>query len=188
MSSMAVCRRLKLIRFKRGWKNSAKLEAVMPQRKQSDEAAELTRQAQAQTGQAWMLVAHRSVAVPQMTRVFPRTALTLSTVALMIPCTNAAPPSPPPAPTAVSPRPAAPYARITYDARENCGREARELLRQSRGDGASKAMAVTSGDAAHYKQRSNACYLLLEVTTSEKTNILFPIVQIRAPGLGAVAR
>src|SRR5580698_7695512 len=84
MSSMAVCRRLKLIRFKRGWKNSAKLEAVMPQRKQSDEAAELTRQAQAQTGQAWMLVAHRSVAVPQMTRVFPRTALTLSTVALMM--------------------------------------------------------------------------------------------------------
>jgi hypothetical protein len=60
----------------------------MPLRKLSDEAAELTRQAQAQTGQAWMLVAHRSVAVPQMTRVFPRTALTLSTVALMIPCTK----------------------------------------------------------------------------------------------------
>jgi hypothetical protein len=139
-------------------------------------------------GQAWMLVAHRSVAVPQMKRVSPRAALTLSAVALMIPCTNAAPPSPPPAPTGVSPRAAAPYARITYDVRENCGREARELLGQSRGDGASKDMAVTAGDAAHYKQRSSACYLLLEVTASVKTNILFPVVQIRAPSFGAVAR
>jgi hypothetical protein len=160
----------------------------MSLRKLSDKAAELTRQAQAQTGQAWMLVAHRSVAVPQMTRVFPRTALTLSAVALMTPCTNAAPPSSTPAPTAVSPRSAAPYQRITYDVRENCGREARELLGQSRGEGASKVMAMTAGDAAHYKQRSNACYLLLEVTASAKTNILFPVVQIRAPSLGAVAR
>jgi hypothetical protein len=139
-------------------------------------------------GQAWMLVAHRSVAVPQMKGVSPRAALTLSAVALMIPRTNAAPPSTPPAPTGVSPRPAAPYLRVTYDVRENCGREARELLGQSRGDGASNDMAVTAGDAAHYKQRSGACYLLLEVTTSVKTNILFPILQTRAPSLGTVAR
>lgn len=124
----------------------------------------------------------------QMKGVSPRAALTLSAVALMIPCTNAAPPSTPPAPTGVSPRPATPYPRITYDVHQNCRREARELLGQSRGDSASKDMAVTAGDAAHYKRRSNACYLLLEVTTSIKTNILFPIVQIRAPSLGAVAR
>jgi hypothetical protein len=123
-----------------------------------------------------------------MTRVSPRATLTLSAVALMIPYTNAAPPSPPPAPTAVSPRPATPYPRITYDVRENCGREARELLGQSRGEGASKDMALTAVDAAHYKQRSNACYLLLEVTASVKTHILFPILQIRAPSFGAVAR
>ena len=49
-------------------------------------------------------------------------------------------------------------------------------------------MAVTAGDAAHYKQRSGACYLLLEVTTSVKTKILFPILQTRAPSLGTVAR
>jgi hypothetical protein len=58
----------------------------MSLRKLSDKAAELTRQAQAQTDKFGCLVAHRSVAVPQMTRVSPKAALTLSAVALMIPC------------------------------------------------------------------------------------------------------
>src|ERR1700684_3910634 len=48
---MAVCRRLKLIRSRGGWKNSSKkLEAVMSLRKLSDKTVELMRQAQAQTG------------------------------------------------------------------------------------------------------------------------------------------
>lgn len=106
-----------------------------------------------------------------MMRVCPTAAFILCT-AVIVSCTNAETPSQQMAPAGASPAPTVPDPRIVYDLREKCGREAREWFKQAWGDGAPKDMPVTADYTAHYNQQLNRCYLLLEVTTSGKTNVM----------------